>query len=194
MALAVLAVVLGLAFGLLVRTGTMGVEIGRSVADPGPELFLSQLRRDAQGARSATSLDPLALGTGYWDRGGLSLAFHPTTGGPADVVYLHQGGRLVRFALAAGESVDPAAGPGGGRTVLDEVLSWRWRLGGGCPGDAARATPTPTGQLVAVEVVYRPQSRRRGALATGGRLPKAEPPETLERCYTLRGSGLGEGW
>jgi hypothetical protein len=190
-ALAVLAVVLALAFGLLVRTGTLGAELGRSVSDSGPELFLSQFRRDVQAARSATALDPLGLGRGSWDRGGVSLAMDSGSGGPSEVVYLHQGGRLVRFA----ESVDPSTvGPGSGRTVLDEVLSWRWRLGGGCPGEAARATPLPSGRLLAVEVTYRPQSRRRGAIATGGRLPRAEAPEVLERCYTLRGGGLGEGW
>lgn len=196
-ALAVLAVVLALAFGLLVRTGTLGAEVGRAVADPAPELFLSQLRRDVQGARSVTALDPMSLGAGYWDTGGMSLTLGTMggtgttgSGGPTQVVYARQGGRLVRFA----ESIDPSAGPERGRTVLDEVLSWRWRVGGGCPGDSARASPLPTGRLLAVEVVYRPQARRRGAIATGGRLPRPEPPETLERCYTLRGSGLGAGW
>lgn len=194
-ALAVLAVVMALAFGLLVQTGTMGAEVGRAVADPTPELFLSQLRRDIQGARSATPLDPMGLGVGYWDRGGVSLAVgQPGAAGPSEVVYLRRGGRLVRFARAEDDPADSSAGPASGRTVLDEVLSWRWRVGGGCPGDSARATPMPTGRLLAVEVIYRPQARRRGAIATGGRLPRPEPPETLERCYTLRGSGLGAGW
>lgn len=192
-ALAVLAVVLGLAFGLLVRTGTLGAELGRAVSDPSPELFLSQLRRDVQGARAATAVDPMSLGFGFWDSGGMRLTVGqpaPGGGGPSEVVYLHQGGRLTRF----GDGADPAAGPGAGRTVLDEVLAWRWRLGAGCPGDAARASPLPTGRLLAVEVTYRPRARRRGALATGGRLPRPVPAETLSRCYTLRGGGLGAGW
>lgn len=108
--LAVVAVALALAAGILVETHRMLAQAGLELRSPAPEAALDLLRAELQGAAGVSGGPVGGLG---WTRDRLVL----TRPDGVLVVYERDGVRLVR---RAGE---------GERTAVPGLVSWRWRRG-----------------------------------------------------------------
>lgn len=164
-ALAVTAVAMALAAGLLDDARRLLAANGRSTAGEGSAATFAMLRRDVQAAADAGA----SGGATSWSSGRLDL---PTPDGRV-VRYELDRDTLVRRILdpaAAGRSVSLGRG---GRIALRGVSSWRWRR--------------PAPRTVEIEVVYR---RPRPGPA-GSRGPDLV---VRHGVWVARGGGLGWGW
>lgn len=138
-ALAVLAVALALAAGLLREAAWTLAGAAREARAPLASLAATTLRRDVR-ASAGVAPHPLAVpGSPLWLSDPLVLRGHPD----GSVVYALEGDRLVRRVLP----------PGGGaprrRDLLRDVTVWGWRLpaAGLVEVRAAFAPPAPPGAL-----------------------------------------------
>lgn len=165
-ALAVGAVCFALAAGLLIESHRLAAQAGLEIRTPeaaGPLDLLRNELQSASGVAGATTAS--ASATGSRDR--LVLVRH---GLPA-VIYEREGDRLVRRVGTRGE----------GRTVVPDLVSWRWvRLGP---------------NLVTVEVVYDPGwGAPGGVMKTRGRIAAPRPWRTTRFTAAIRGAGANRGW
>lgn len=165
-ALAVLAVGLALAAGIVIESQRMAAQAGIELRQPAAEEALDLLRAELQGSAGIAggASGPGAFG---WTRDRLVMV-RPDG---LTVVYERDGDRLVRRVGLSGP----------GRTAVPGLVSWRW----------AREGPN----LVRVEVVYQGH-RGPGGLFVSPRGRIEGTPEWRERRLTaaLRGGGTGRGW
>lgn len=171
-AMAVAAVALAIAVGLIVQSHRMATQAALEIRAPDPEgplaLLENEIRAAAAFGAGGWGRAALPPGADGWSRDRLVL----TRGDGSRVLYERDGDRLVR---RAGPS-EPT------RTVVPELRSWRWR---------------PLGsKLVAVEVVYDRGSRPTGGVVTprGRRLAERAPPVTHRFVAALRSAGGDRGW
>lgn len=168
-ALAVVAVGMAIAIGLVVQSQRMATQAALEIRAPEPDGPLALLENEV---RSASGYGSGRRGGGSppgpWSRDRLVLV----RGDGTRVHYEREGARLVR-----------RMGEGGpGRTVVPGLRSWRW---------------APLGpNLVAVEVVYERGLRPTGGVVTprGRRLAERAPPVTRRFVAALRGAGGDRGW
>jgi prepilin-type N-terminal cleavage/methylation domain-containing protein len=166
-ALAVLAVGLGLAAGIVIESQRMAAQAGLELRQPAAEEALDLLRVELQGAAGAGG-GPGLGGVAYgWSRDRLVLV-RPDG---LTLTYERDGDRLVRRVGLEGV----------GRTAVPGLVSWRW----------AREGPN----LVRVEVVYEAR-RGPGGVFVSPRGRIAGTHEWRERRLTaaLRGGGSRRGW
>ena len=165
-ALAVLAVGLALAAGIVIESQRMAAQAGIELRQPAAEEALDLLRVELQGSAGVGggAYGPGAFG---WTRDRLVLGRHDGT----TVVYERDGDALVRRVGLAGE----------GRRAVPGLISWRW----------AREGPN----LVRVEVIYEGH-RGPGGLFVSPKGPIGGTSEWRTRRLTaaLRGGGAQRGW
>lgn len=165
-ALAVLAVGLALAAGIVIESQRMAAQAGIELRQPTAELALDLLRVELQGAAGVAG-DVHRRGASGWTRDRLVL----TRPDGETVVYEREGDRLVRRLGLADE----------GRTAVPGLVSWRWALEGP--------------NLVRVEVVYEGHRGPGGVLASPhGRIGGTQEWRTRRLTAALRGGGTGRGW
>lgn len=171
--LAVLAIGLALAAGILVQTQRMLAQGVAEVRAPEAALVVAHVRADLQAAAGIGG--GAGAGRSPWSRDRLVLL--GTTG--EAVVYERREDRLVRFGGVTDRRFRTA---GEGRTVLPGLISWRWKA---------------DSRLVTVELIYDRPEVARWALVS----PRAAGPVAGRRQWStervsaaMRGGGLGWGW
>lgn len=163
-ALAVFVVGLVLVAGVLIESHRMLAQVGVELRAPEVDGALDLLRVELQGAAGVGG-GPAGGGPG-WSRDRLMV----TRPDGATVVYERQGRRLVR-----------RWGGQEGRTVVPDLVSWRWR----------RLGPT----LVTVEVVWEAGDRPAGVVASPrGRIGAGRGWRMERITAAVRGGGAGRGW
>lgn len=166
-ALAVMAVGLALAAGVVVESQRLAAQAGLELRQPAAEEALDLLRAELQGAAGVSGGGGLGARAFGWSRDRLALV-RPDG---LTLVYERDGDRLVRRVGLAGR----------GRTAVPGLVSWRWTLEGP--------------NLVRVEVVYEGRRGPAGLLVSP-RGPIAGTREWRVRHLTaaLRGGGARRGW
>lgn len=167
--LAVTAVALMLAAGMLREAHVLSAAAGRQLDDPLAELAAARLRADVQGSDRVVGA---GLPAPLWNETPLELeGYWPDTA----LRYRRRGQALERLVVDdSGEVL--------GRSVwIHRLEAWRWRL----------LAP----RLLEVEITYRrgpdPSSWR---LAGGPPTPPPDVVETDRLLLALRGRGGGAGW
>lgn len=164
-ALAVLAVGLLLAAGLLVQAYRMLAQSGIELRAPVEELAVARIRQDLQGA-TGLARPPLLPG---WDRDRLALV---TPDGEV-IVYERQGDDLVRQVVGGGRNL-----------VLPRLVSWRW---------LAVAPGLVSVEVVYERAAGARHGVVDPAGPIGG-VTGVASWRTLRVTAALRGAGLGRGW
>lgn len=166
-ALAVASVGFALAAGLLIESHRLAAQAGLEIRAPEVAGPLALLRNELQSAAG------VAGGTAR--RGGLAAGSRDrlvlVRPGEPPVVYEREGSRLVR---RVGEQ-------GSGRTVVPDLISWRW------------FQPAPG--LVRVEVVHdRGWGAPGGRFSPRGRIAAPRGWRSVTLTAALRGGGASRGW